>query len=239
MASFPHPFTYVAPIRYPIFLTMMLPRKTIPRVKNGRVQRKNRDAATAPDDYTLGASFQIVRHAPGPYNVHVVDEHDVRRFLGLLPDWSTLGVGIPAIVIDANCQRFEGCYRKDGVIVLTSWPAEMMREVPLWHYDAHWEVFQRIGVPCEIVEAPTGEDVACELEPEPFARCWFEPHTARDYMLMHTLLHELGHHQDARTQRRGARVDRGEDYAEAFAFQREQELWPRYRAAFGRPARAH
>jgi hypothetical protein len=218
---------------------MMLPRKTIPRVKNGRVQRKNRDAATAPDDYTLGASFQIVRHAPGPYNVHVIDEHDVRRFLGLLPDWSTLGVGIPAIVIDANNQRFEGCYRKDGVIVLTSWPAEMIREFPLWHYDAHWEVFQRIGVPCEIVEAPTDDDVACELAPEPFARCWFEPHTARDYMLMHTLLHELGHHQDARTLRRGARVDRGEDYAEAFAFQREQELWPRYRAAFGRPARAH
>ncbi|WP_165374538.1 MULTISPECIES: hypothetical protein [Sorangium] len=98
-------------------------------MKNGRVQRKNRDTITAPDDYTLGASFQIVRRAPGPNNVHVVDEDDVRRFLSLLPDWSTLGVGIPAIVIDANRQEFEGCYRKDGVIVLTSWPAEMVRDV--------------------------------------------------------------------------------------------------------------
>jgi hypothetical protein len=135
--------------------------------------------------------------------------------------------------------------------VLTSWPEEIVQELRVGYHDAHREVFERIGVPCEIVEpapdtpegAPVAEAVARGHEPppvppHPFARCWFEPQTARDYLLMHVFLHELGHHQDRRTLRRGARVGRGEDYAEAWAIEREQELWPRYRAAFGRSARA-
>jgi hypothetical protein len=75
-----------------------------------------------------------------------------------------------------------------------------------------------------------------EPEPsyEPFARCWFEPSTARDFMLMHVFLHELGHHHDQKTLRRGG-ASRGEDYAEAWAIEKERELWPKYRAAFGRP----
>ena len=71
---------------------------------------------------------------------------------------------------------------------------------------------------------------------EPFARCWFEPATARDYLLMHVFVHELGHHHDRRTLRRGG-GSRGEDYAEAWAMNRERELWPQYRAAFGRGGR--
>jgi hypothetical protein len=56
----------LAGTRYPLFLAATLPRKTTPRVKDGRVRRKNRTAVTAPDGYTLGASLQILRHAPGP-----------------------------------------------------------------------------------------------------------------------------------------------------------------------------
>jgi hypothetical protein len=218
----------------------MLPRKTTPRVKGGRVQKKDREGRTAPDGYTLGASLQTVRHAPGPGHVHVLDEHDVRRFLDLLPDWSTLGRGIHAIVLD-RADDFDGCYRHDGVIMLASWPEEMVRDFYLPYFEEHREVLERIGVPWEIVTPPAPERasepdpgglVPPDSPPAPYARCWFEPHTARDYLLMHVFLHELGHHHDHRTLRRSGSIPRGEDYAEAWAIERERALWPRYRAWF-------
>jgi hypothetical protein len=209
----------------------MLPRKTTPRVKDGRVQKKNRATTTAPDGYTLGESLQLVRHAPGPRHVHVVDEHDIRRFLELLPDWSTLSTGIHAIVLDRD-RRFDGCYRHDGVIVLASWPEEIVQEFSIEYYDQHREVFERIGVPCEVLTEPSLEGAIGK--PEQYARCWFEPHTARDYLLMHVFLHELGHHHDRRTLPGATYCKRGEDYAEAWAVARERELWSRYRAWFSR-----
>jgi hypothetical protein len=218
----------------------MRPRKTTPRVKAGRVQPKDRRGVTAPDLYTQGSSLQIIRRAPGPGQVHVVDEHDVRRFLDLLPDWPELGGGIRAIVLDNDDGDFDGCYRHDGVIFLASWPEEIVMELDLEYHEPHRAVFERIGVPCDIVEpAPPPEPPSPSplrpppRAPEPFARCWFEPATARDYLLMHVFLHELGHHQDRRTLRRGGE-GRGEDYAEAWAMARERDLWPRYRGAFGR-----
>jgi hypothetical protein len=221
-------------------------RKTTPRVKDGRVQKKHRSEITAPDGYTQGCELQIIRHAPGPGRVHVVDEHDVRRFLELLPDWPRLGRGIRAIVLDRDREDFDGCYRHDGVIVLTSWPCEIVQELDLDYHEQHQAVFERIGVASDIVAPEPREPSPAELDaaaggmaplpapPEPFARCWFEPDTARDYMLMHVFLHELGHHHDWRTLRPNATQNRGEDYAEAWALEREQQLWPRYRAIFAR-----
>lgn len=209
----------------------MIHRKTAPKVKDGRVRRKNRTVATAPDGYTQGASLQIIRHAPGPGNVHVVDEHDVRRFLALLPDWPEMSAGINAIVLDRDRGDFDGCYRHDGVIVLSSWPEEIVRELDQGYFEAHREVFERIGVGCEPMSRESEDE-------DPAMRCWFEPHMARDYMLMHIFLHELGHHQDRRTLRRNARCGRGEDFAEAWAIERERALWPLYRASFGPAGRA-
>jgi hypothetical protein len=206
----------------------MLHRKTTPRVKDGRVQQKNRAATTAPDGYTLASSLQIIRHAPGPGRVHVVDEHDVRRFVGLLPDWPALGAGIHAIVLDRGRDGYDACYRHDGVIVICSWPEALTEEYILDHFEEHREVFDRIGVPYDVVSEPAADGT----EAPRYARCWFEPHTARDFLLMHVLLHELGHHEDRRTLRRGGQ-NRGEAFAEAWALARERELWPRYRAAFG------
>jgi hypothetical protein len=216
-------------------------RKTTPRVKAGRVQPKDGRGVTAPDGYTQGSSLQIIRRAPGPGHVHVVDEHDVRRFLDLLPDWPELGAGIRAIVLDNDQGGFDGCYRHDGVIILSSWREEMVLELDLEYHEPHRQVFERIGVPFDLVEPepePPREPSPDGLRPpppppEPFARCWFEPATARDYLLMHVFLHELGHHHDRRTLRRGGAM-RGEDYAEAWAMARERDLWPRYRGVFGR-----
>ena len=112
----------------------------------------------------------------------------------------------------------------------------MVRYLGVDYCEAHRDVFDRIGVPCEIADAPDRYDPS-DLVPGPFARCWFEPHTARDYLLMHIFLHELGHHHDRRTLPRGARAGRGEDFAEGWAIDRERALWSRYRAAFGNRAR--
>jgi hypothetical protein len=207
---------------------MMQNRKTTPRVKDGVVRKKNRTGHTAADGYALGDSLQIIRRAPGPGHVHVVDEHDIRRFLDLVPAWPTLGAGISAIVLDNDQGDFDGCYRHDGVIHLSSWVEEIAYDFNLSYVEAHRGVLARIGVD---TEDPIDPDA--DAADEPSVRCWFDRATARDYMLMHILLHEIGHHLDRSTTRRGGHL-RGEDYAESWAIEQEQALWPRYRAVFSR-----
>ena len=209
-------------------------RKVTPRVRDGRVASKNRAALTEPDSYALGASLQIVKRAPGPGQVNVVDEHDVRRFLALLPDWPTLGAGIHAIVLDNELSDCDGYYRGDGVIHLSSWPRDITVDLNPEYVESHRAIFERIGIPFDPPKSPPASGDG--EEPGALVRCWFDPLTARDYLLMHVFLHELGHHEDVRTRRRGGH-SRGEEFAESWAITRELNLWPYYRAVFPRRAR--
>src|SRR3954453_14700533 len=55
---------------------------------------------------------------------------------------------------------------------------------------------------------------------------------ARASQLLHILPHELGHHYDRITSRKGRRAGRGEPYAEAYANRVLEEIWPAYLRAF-------
>ena len=55
---------------------------------------------------------------------------------------------------------------------------------------------------------------------------------ARAYQLLHILPHELGHHHDRITSRRGRRAGRGEPYAEAYANRVLEDIWPSYAREF-------
>jgi hypothetical protein len=194
-------------------------RKTAPRVRHGKVQRKNRWTLT-PDCYTERAAPIIERHKPGIGFRHILRKNDVRRFIRLLPDWQELSNGLSAIILAAG-GRYDGYY-STRVVAVCAWEREIVRDVDAAWYAEHCAVFEQIGVPCE----RAGEDNI---------RCHWTESTIRAYQLTHILLHELGHHHDRMTTRSKRRSCRGEGYAERYAIQYANLIWARFLTEFGLP----
>ena len=82
-------------------------------------------------------------------------------------------------------------------------------------------MLERLDVPTE----PCGGDTVL---------CRFDEASARGFLLMHVLLHELGHHRDRIETRRRVDCPRGEPFAESYANERAEALWPAYHRAFAR-----
>src|SRR5262245_5193242 len=79
---------------------MRFHRKTSPKVVGGKVQRKNRwrqEPDSAPPH-----QVRIERYKPRPGFRHFVSPADVTAFLGLLPDWHNLAVGLNRVVLSAD-----------------------------------------------------------------------------------------------------------------------------------------
>ena len=91
-----------------------------------------------------------------------------------------------------------------GVVKLSARERDLRRLVHPALFKDHRALFDRLGVAC----ARQG----------PNLRLDFTPDTARAYVLLHILLHELGHHRDRITSRAKAALGRGESFAEAWAF---------------------
>jgi hypothetical protein len=56
-------------------------RRTATKVKDGRVQRKNRHRPTGHEGYVLD------RESPGRGFRHVVTKRDVQAFIDIIPEW--------------------------------------------------------------------------------------------------------------------------------------------------------
>src|SRR5262249_14630411 len=67
----------------------------------------------------------------------------------------------------------------------------------------------------------------------------FNPATVQAFLLIHVLVHELGHHDDCMTSPQQRSTTRGESYAEEYALRHESAIWSRYCRVFrftpGRP----
>jgi hypothetical protein len=170
-------------------------RRSTPKVKNGRVQKKNNWAPTVVSD-----ALSIERERPLSGYRHVLSPTDIRRFVELLPDWEELSRGLERIVLSRETDAMG--WHEPGSIHLCPWEAE------LWWDDAdtawlaeHQAVLDDLGVERE----ETASRVACK---------WTEPQ-ARAFMLLHVFLHELGHHHDRVTTQSGRHSARGEPYASA------------------------
>ena len=190
------------------------------RVRGGRVAKKNNWTPDAKDYYALPQSeIQIERTDPGRGYRHVVTVAQLRRFLGILPDWDELAIGLEAISIYRGNPDYVGL-SNPGVVVITAWVREMW-----WRVEPSWikeeaELFDRLEV--EIVPHPRAPDLEVR---------WTEPQ-ARAYMLTDVLIHELGHHHDRMTSR-GARASRGEPYAVQYSRRVREEIWPVYLEEIG------
>ncbi|MEM8882784.1 MAG: hypothetical protein AAGD14_01795 [Planctomycetota bacterium] len=194
-------------------------RKTAPRVRNGKVQKKNRTTLSPQFSLVEPGEPVIERRRPGRGFRHVLHKRDVERFLALLPDWDDLSRGLQAILLAEGDREVHG-YHFPGVVAVCAWGRELECVYAEEFVAEHRSIFDRLGVPCEPMR---GDDVRVH---------WTE-NSVRGFQLMHILLHELGHHHDRMTTRGQHRSSRGEQYAEDFANARAERLWSRYFDEFG------
>jgi hypothetical protein len=195
-----------------------MPRKTTPKVKAGRVQKKNNWAPTTDGLRLAGTAVSFERRRPGPDYRHLLRKVDLERFIALLPDWDELATGLRWIVLDAGDWDINGWHRP-GVVALCAWDRELWVDYLPEFLETHGAVLERLGV---------------ELRPgkESVLVCWTE-RQARAYQLLHIFLHELGHHHDRMTTRSRRDAARGESYAETYALRYADRIWDAYEAEFG------
>lgn len=194
------------------------PRKTTPKVKGGKVQRKNRWAET-PNYYNTPQRVPAIdREKPGKGYRHVLKKRDVVDFISILPDWEELSKGLNVVVLAAGDPRGMG-WNDNGVVAVCAWERQLASVWDAAFVEEHRTVLERLGVP--IVPVADGR------------RCEFTEETAKGFQLMHILLHELGHHHDRMTTRSKREPSRGEPYAEQYANRHAEVLWNRYFEVFG------
>jgi hypothetical protein len=197
---------------------MQFNRKSTPKVKSGQVQKKNKWVDT-PNYYSHPPDQLIVeKRRPGKGYRHILSRRDIIKFIGLLPNWEELGVGLNAITLAEGGYGYDGYYGKH-VVHVCAWHEDLWVTHCLRYYDDHKELLDRLGV--RAVEEADGY------------LCQYTLSQARAFQLLHILLHELGHHHDRIITPKDKRPNRGESYAEEYAFEYEAIIWDRYIEAFG------
>lgn len=263
---------------------MRFHRKTSPKVKGGKVQRNNRWRKEP--DYTPTRQVKIERYKPRHGFRHFVSPADVTAFLGLLPNWRELAVGLHRVVLspDTTCQG----WFFPGTVAVCAWEEECFQLFHPGFYAEHANLLHRLRVPCHPVtlvkscpDCDLGVErardwaaepicVNCGSKWYPFSRdtlqdeyedftyfdvkvnrskeatprafgyvAEFTPATVQAFLLIHVLIHELGHHHDCMTSPKQRFTPRGERFAEEYAQRHEAVIWSGYCRAFrftpGRP----
>lgn len=193
-------------------------RKTTPKVKDGKVQKKNRHKITPNYWNTRQDELQVDIEKPGKGFKHFLKKRDILKFLQILPNWEELNIEFDAIFLAKGGGDAEGWYH-DGVIAICAWEKEMTTTMNLFYYEEHKEILARLNV-------------EVEMRPK-YAICHFTAHQIRAYQLLHILLHELGHHHDRiSTKDKADNAPRGENYAESYALKYEKIIWNRFFEVF-------
>ena len=194
-------------------------RKSAPKVRDGKVQHKNRHDFNPRYPFRPQVGPEIYRERPGSGYRHLMRKNDMARFIQLLPDWDELSRGLRAIVLATGEPGLMG-WHYPGVVAVCAWERELSGEWYNFFVDEHREILDRLGVRCE----PHSDRTQL---------CHFTQTSARGFQLMHILLHELGHHHDRMTTKSKLFASRGEAYAEEYALAYAGMIWDRYLAAFG------
>ncbi len=197
-------------------------RRTATKIKDGRVQRKNRHLPTG----LLG--FVLDRESPGHGFRHVVSKRDVQSFIDLIPDFHLLCQRLERIVLARSDSENDGVYEfyrreETSAVFLNAWPEDLWIELNSGYFDAHQEIFLRLGVSHDRADGTV--------------MCRFTEAQARAFTHLHVFMHELGHHHD-RMHQKHLNSSRGEEYAERFANSRFDQLYPAYIRVFGDPKMA-
>ena len=192
---------------------MISHRKTTPKVKNGKVQKKNRVARTPNYWNTRQAELQLDVEKPGKGFKHYLKKRDILTFLQLLPNREELNVELDAVIL-AQGGGPDGWY-SDGVIAICAWEKDRSSPMDKQYFREHQAIFDRLNVDYEI----RPNHVVCHFTEKQIVA----------YQLLHIFLHELGHHHDRiSTKDKIDNAPRGEAYAESYALKYEQIIWNRF-----------
>ncbi|MBN2089849.1 hypothetical protein JW964_09550 [candidate division KSB1 bacterium] len=190
------------------------PRKSTPKVKGGKVQKKNNWVLT-PNYYNTRQPYPVFdKERPGSGYTHLIKRKDLYDFIDLIPEWDELAKGLDAVVLAAGDDEALG-WHIPGVVGICAWDEKIeWIAVPSDYYEEHKSIFEKLKVECH----RTGDD-------------WdilFTENSAKAFQLIHVFLHELGHHHDRMTTKSKRRTGRGEKYAEAYAIKYEDVIIKRY-----------
>lgn len=114
--------------------------KSTPRVKDGRVQRKNYRDVSQP------GPLEIQVDAPTAGHCHVVSRELLERFVELIPEWREHSRGLERIVLGGGGTRYDGRY-EDGVIELSAWPDPVAIIMAPGYHAMHRAIWDRLRVP--------------------------------------------------------------------------------------------
>ncbi len=191
-------------------------RKTATKVRNGKVARKNRTRLSDHYSQVYQAEPVFDRLRPGDGYRHYLTIADLRRFIGLLPDWDELSIGLDAVILAEGSNERIGWYG-NGTVAVCAWERELVVDWDREFVVEHIVVLDRLGVEIEL--SPEVPDCF---------RCHFDEASIKGFQLMHVLLHEFGHHHDRMNTRSKRRCARGEPYAETYAMKYSDRLWDAY-----------
>lgn len=148
--------------------------KTTPRVKNGRVQRKNyRDV----DFRRRGLEIQV--DAPAAGRRHAVTPELLERFVQIIPNWAKISRGLELIILGPGNTGYDGYY-EDGLVILSAWYDPPAITVGPEYHAMHREIWERLRVPSrpQLVSIDAGPvyclDEAEEKLEDHLASCRFE-----------------------------------------------------------------
>ena len=155
--------------------------RTATRIKNGRVQPKNRNRPTGHEGYVID------RQSPGRGCRHVVTKKDLLALIDLIPEWPRYSVRLERIVLaprDESADGYHAFYHEEetGAIYLNAWPEDLWVTLVPIYFEAHKEILDKLGVTTTPSENGT--------------TCHFTEAQARAFTLLHVFMHELGHHFD-------------------------------------------
>jgi len=193
-------------------------RKTTPKVKDGRVQKKNRHDQTPNYWNTRQSTLQIDIENPGRGYKHFLKKRDIIQFLEILPHWEEIKTEFDAVLL-AQGGGPDGWYL-DGVVGICAWDKNMTSSLSTGYFNDHKDLFDRLGVAYEIKK----DGVICH----------FKEDQIKAYQLLHILLHEIGHHHDRISTKSKKRPSNGEKYAESYAIKYERIIWNKYFDTFAR-----
>jgi len=197
-------------------------RKVSPKVRDGKVQKKNNHRPTAALGYVLA------RESPSKGCRHLVTKRDVHLLTNIIPNWRSLSEGIESIILTSSGEDHEGCYeffRREmtGSIQIPAWIGDLWKVFTPEYFREHAEILGLLGVASEPHQDGT--------------ECRFTLHQAKAFQLLHIFLHELGHHVDRMESKARRTSRRGEPFAEEYANNLCSIIWPQYVRIFGDPRR--
>ncbi len=187
-------------------------RKVTPKVKDGRVQKKNRHEQTPNYWNTRQDTLQLDIEKPGKGYKHFLKKRDIIRFLNILPNWEELHIELDAVIL-AEGGGADGWY-SDGVLAICAWEKDKHLHMNKQYFKEHKQIFERL----EVSFQTTSNGVHCEFTEQQIVA----------YQLLHIFLHELGHHHDRISTKDKVNPPRGERYAEDYALKYEKVIWNRF-----------